>query len=480
MSDTSTATPEAPAAPAAQPAPEPAPQQGEAQPSGEQGQQQPKPISARDFDKAIYRRNEAPAQSPATQEAPAKETPASQTPVGKVDANGRPHGAPGSDKPGQFLPGQQAEGAEAPQEATDEGGDEPAAAEGEAQEGAQDGTGDEPQAASEGEPSAEEAEATAADEVPEGYVRIEIPEALQRNFGREQVVPKEQEEFFRFNLNNHIRSAEHEKLKRDAQRAKELETQLQEERQKALRLEVGSGAQARFLETPEGKEIAQEFQRLKTAEEDGALEEGTASRYWKRAAQPAYERFVSSQYEERSQEYQAQQNEQIGNQWAAEVRQQANELPASVTALPQFSEVVETALEDFDELVVRPGRFPSIENAGTQEEAWDASKQEFRRFLGFRLLQDPRTSPAMKQLIQSHQAKQAAPPKAPAAPAKATPTEPQNDRQAEQRRRKEAEEQARKAAENPMGNVASNQQRGGPEERPTMNARQFDRLMSRR
>lgn len=69
--------------------------------------------------------------------------------------------------------------------------------------------------------------------VPEGYVRIEVPEGHPlRTRGTHRVVPKEDEEYFRWGMNNHVR----ESTAREAeQRAQELQRQLQESREQGLR-----------------------------------------------------------------------------------------------------------------------------------------------------------------------------------------------------------------------------------------------------
>lgn len=72
------------------------------------------------------------------------------------------------------------------------------------------------------EPSSEQAQpdATATPEVPEGYVRVEVPEAFQRNFGREQVVPKAAEELIRWSFNNPVRNREIEALRGEVAQAR--------------------------------------------------------------------------------------------------------------------------------------------------------------------------------------------------------------------------------------------------------------------
>lgn len=165
MSDV--ANPSAPAAPAA--APTPAPAAPAPAPAA-----QPSAPTTRAEARAALRTPVAPAEKAPTTDPATPATP--QEP--KVDATGRAHG-----EDGKFV--------EKPKDGTPAPEKEP---------------GTEPAATSEKESQLEEKpDAKAADEVPEGHVRIPVPEELQRNFGHERIVPEKDAEFFRFTLNVHTK-----------------------------------------------------------------------------------------------------------------------------------------------------------------------------------------------------------------------------------------------------------------------------------
>lgn len=387
------------------------------------------------------------ATAPAATPVPVPQTPEPVTAqaTGKVDEHGRAHGAPGTEVAGQYLPTQP--------------GETPAAAP---------GSGGEPSATPEAEPQAD-GTATATPEVPDGYVRIEIPEALQRNFGREQIVPKDQEQFFRFNLNNHVKNAEFEQVKRQAKEAETLRQQLDQERSERLRVQSGNEADGKFRQTPEYRRFTETFQGLKQAEADGSVAEGTASQYWKDAVQPAYKAFADGEYQAQTEAVRAQDYDQAGQAWASEAWSRASLLPVQLTGHPQFQRIFEETVSTLN-YGLENGHHPEVTDSETAHGA-------FRRMLASRLMALPEVSQAVQGVEKARQQaveKARADAAAKAATAKAT-------REAEDQRRKEAEQAALNAATNPMGNVSPGQViRGARGGQAPINAKNFDRLMSRR
>ena len=421
----------APVTPAAVEAPAPAPAPAAPAPK----------VSAREFDRTMSPASSRP--EPAAPAAPAP-APAAPVPVGKIDDQGRPHAAPGTEKAGQFLPGKT----------------EPAAA-------APSGTSAEPQAAPPEGTSAAPASDPATPAVPDGHVRIEIPEALQRNFGREQIVPKEQEEFFRFTLKNHVRNAEVETAKREL---KETRAQLETERAQRVRLEAVPAANEKFRQSPEGQGFAEEVRQMRQAEEDGYLPKGTTERYEKAVVDPARLKFQDAEATTRIAAERQQQSAQDGKAWMAESwpRTLGELSPEVVQNVPNLQQLWAREVRAFNVLLQDPEFLPEVT---TNEAAHLAFGERFRTTL----MADPK----VKALYQAHRVEQE---KARiAAEANATAERARLEREAEGKRRTDAEAAARNLATNPLGNVASEQvlRSSGSDPKP-LNARAFDREMSRR
>lgn len=183
---TPVATTEVPVEAPEQQAPaQPEPQAPEA--PAEPQQRLPRDVRA-EARRAAREKYKHPARTEATESAPAGET---EQP--KIDAQGRTH----DPATGKYLPEQ---GEEA---ATQQDGSQPEAA---------------PTAEASSEPATPDASAT--QQVPEGHVRIEVPEALQRNFGREKIVPEADAEFARWSFNNAVRNREIEEAQRQVAEAR--------------------------------------------------------------------------------------------------------------------------------------------------------------------------------------------------------------------------------------------------------------------
>lgn len=476
---------------------EAAPAQTEAPKTGDQaiqegkGRPPGKPISARDFNRAMgagssqtsaligdAAQETAPQRPEQAQEAVAEPGQGEGTPPEgeartkpnrsgeqqPIDEHGRYQGKEGQQE-------QEAPVAEAEVEAE-------AGVEGEA---AEEGALTEPEATPEaGEEGSqpETAEPVAADDaVPEGMVRIEIPEEFQRNFGTHQDVPEGQEDFFRWNINNRIRNSEVERLQKEAERAEKLEQENQELRNKTLQAEVTSEAAQKFKETEDYEQFVTRYQKYKRAEEEGSLEEGSASEYWQDAVEPAFRAFEANLLQSRNQEIVAERQGQAAQQWVGQMWQQANALPDAITNLDGFEDEFRASIDAFNYEAER-GRFDSLKDSPNPDQELGKA---FNKYFSSRLLStNPKVAEAIKKAAAAQdQTRRDETEKA--QKAREAREKARVEREAEKARRQEKEEAARNAATNPMGNVPSGQvHRHAEGAQPDMNARQFDKLMTRR
>lgn len=401
-------------------------------------------MSAAQFDRAI---------ETGTLEAPPAAAPPepAAAPVGKVDAGGRPHVAPGHEKAGQFLPGK----VEPPK-------DQPAPAAA--------GAGAQPPATPPGSP-AEPAEAAATASVPDGYVRIEIPEALHRNFGKEKVVPKEDEAFVRWSINNHTRFTEVEQVRSAARtREQELLTELEKERQERLRLEAIPAANEKFRQSPTYAEIQAKIDSMQRAEDDGFLAAGTTAEYKALVLTPAQQKFETDEVASRVAAREQEQREADGQRWITDSRQRiwsSPEIPPEVTQLPEFEAWWQDEVKLFNHRL-NDGYRPDIKTH-------EAAHNEFLRLFKARLMLEPTAVPLIRQFWGTQrkaerEAQERADAEARAAQARAD-TEAQ---------RRTAEQAAAAAATNPLGTVPSTLVARSSGDAPRMSAKQFDRAMTRR
>lgn len=471
MADQNTTTATPPATPAAtSPAPAAPAQPAAPTPTGDQaiaeakGRPAGKPLSARDFSRAMGGGSEAtealitkaPAAAPQTP-APTQEPAAPATPPAE--------GASAATKPNR---------AGEPQPVNEKGQYQSPAEEKPAETGAaDDGASPEPEATPEGSQTDAAETTAAADAVPEGYVRIEIPAELQRNFGTHRDVPKADEEFFRFNLNNRVRNAEIERLRKEAEEAAPLKKRLEELENKDLQHQVTTEAQQQFKETDQYKGFVKRYTDLKAAEADGSLAEGTASSYWQEAVTPAFKSFEASLLQSKNDERASTEAAQATERFYGEMWQRANTLPQAITQLPGFQTEFQRSTEAF-EFEIEHGRF---DNLAADPQRHEKLSQAFSKFFYARLVGlYPEAQQAIQRATQARMAAQKAD-----GEAQQKAERERREREAAEATRREAEAAAARAATNPMGNVSSGQvYRHAEGATPNMNARQFDKVMSRR
>lgn len=301
-------------------------------------------------------------------------------------------------------------------------------------------------------------------------VRIEVPEALRRNFGNEQVVPKELEQLVRYALNTQIRAQEVERLRPMEARVRELQARLEESAEREARLDVSANAQTEFRKTPEFQGFQDMYQFLLNAEENGDREAGTARKYWDQTVQPAYEQFVDARFAERTEQMRIEIAERAQEAWKGEAWQRAQQIPQPFREIPEFATWWVQEYTLFTE-AVRQGYY---EHLGNDSEKYHAAFSQ--RFVS-RLRSEP-ASAAIIQRAQLSKQQRETQDAAAAAAAAATTTAEQN---AAASNKLEAEAAVRRARENPFGNVAPGQVvRNADGAAPKINAKAFDRLMKAR
>jgi tetratricopeptide (TPR) repeat protein len=353
---------------------------------------------------------ETPAAEPAPAEAvPAEATDATVQPV--IDDLGRAH----DPTTGQFLP--------------DTGED------------------TETQAAPEA-PPAIPAEPAAAPEVPQ-TVRIQLPEGDIRRAagGLEYIdVPREMEQFVRWNLNNITRRHEVEAKDAEILRLK----------QEQARLVASKSAEEKYRNSPAYEQRAARYQQMRELEEAGQLDEGTASEWWRTVASVELQQLEQAEFQ---QSMDALQQEQAEAQAVAFVQQftddalsRAATIPEPIRALPAFGQWFNEAVEDFNYALER-GRVPELDpdhrSYITDDDArYERAHEEFKRHFSSRLKAEPAVAEVMRSLV------------AKPAPATAPPVVPQAALDAA--RRQGAEDVLRQAADrrqavppHPLGTLAA-------------------------
>lgn len=191
-------------------------------------------------------------------------------------------------------------------------------------------------------PEVEAAPVAAPNGVPDGHVRIEIPEALQRNFGREQIVPKEQEEFIRWNINNAKARQELEALKAEAEsfrrQSEEARREAEELRREKIRQDASTSVKEKWQQTPEYKAAAERYSAIAEA-----VGQDAAETFW--AGEEAKLRaLVDGEYQARVTEAERQSLRRDAERFVETVRGNAlRSLPPEISSHPRFQAAFQNA-----------------------------------------------------------------------------------------------------------------------------------------
>lgn len=316
------------------------------------------------------------------------------------------------------------------------------------------GAGDEPPPPPpSGEPAAEPATPQATP-VPEGHVAIQIPEALQRNFGRERIVPKADEELFRFALNNHIKTSEYDTISRKAGRADVLENEVNQLREQLMRLESKSVATEKWRSGEQYQAALQVERSLREQESLGELPAGTADKYMAGIENDLRE-LEDQTYKETRQTAEEKRVVEAATAFRQDMHGLASTSYPHIASVPGFTDAVEMALDAYGLALDRREKVTGKPQGINQAEF-------IENHLRAAFMATPSIRAAFQQLRAQRQAQT---PPVPPAPVVAVPPVPV----------------APTPAPNPMGNLTPGQVgRDSGIERPRVNASDFDRLMSRR
>lgn len=319
--------------------------------------------------------------------------------------------------------------------------------------------------AAEGSPEGTQDQAQAAEGSPaDGVRRVEVPEGhALRAQGIEYLnaESEQHERAIRALINGYA-------PKRDRDHVAKLERDLAAERRARIEMEANQAAVEKWQQTPRYKQIVERYHEIdETAGQDAALA------FWNQHQSELAE-LKQQEVQARTDEYARQEAEAAGNAWAEGMLEQlGTTLPEGVRAIPHYQQWFVEELGAFDRMVAdrskQPGYIESLQHGQLEAEFAD----RFR----FRLSKEPavkewhRRTQASAPPVVDEAARQASEQAAATAAAA----------QAAENTRKELEAAALNAATNPMGNISPGTViRTSQQAQPVMNAKNFDRLMSRR
>lgn len=216
----------------------------------------------------------------------------------------------------------------------------------------------------------------------EDIVRIPIPEGdLRRTLGGAEYVevPKQLENFVRWNLNNHVRRQQIETYKQRLADAESRELALVE---RLLRSDAHFAAETRFKQSPEYQAAAGEYQRLAELEQDGQLPEGTARKYWDATVAREFERFQQEEFATRWQGVEDEYAQRVAYDWVADTKARLLSYPEEIRALAGYETWIDEAIRMFDR-ELEAGNFADIPE-GDPEALHQAFEQYFQQRLVLR------------------------------------------------------------------------------------------------
>ncbi len=114
------------------------------------------------------------------------------------------------------------------------------------------------------------------------------------------------------------------------------------------RLEADKVAREKWEASDDYKQKAARFHQLKQMEEDGSVEAGTASDYW-RGAVLGYQDTAKAEYEARAQARAAERGQRDAEHWINQAAKNQEYLSEAVRNHPQYQEWFDDAIESFDE-----------------------------------------------------------------------------------------------------------------------------------
>lgn len=256
-------------------------------------------------------------------------------------------------------------------------------------------------------------------------VRIQLPEGDIRRVagGLEYIdVPKELEQFVRWNVNNHARQRE---LAAQQERIKELQ-------QENLRLKAQQTAAQKWQQSEAYQKAAQEYREILDT-----MGEDAAKNYW-RGVQAEVRAEAEREFAQQWQQAQAAEYEALGKRWLQDTYQRVSrDIPAAIQALPGFRSWFQQTASVFEDLDL--GADPQFAQLTDAESRAEYLHGLFARMLETRL----RNEPAVRALIQRASAARTTPavqtPPAPPSPQSQTngqagaPAPPPQPSEAQQR-----------------------------------------------